>query len=412
MTSTNEVTAREARYEEHPQALAITNAIFPPIPLERWREDPKRTANVGFLGDEMVGAISLHPRRFRLVPGVVVDAAFEHDVGVKEEYRGRGVGMAMIKAATEFLRDRCDFLMVWRSGEASPAYRFYNERTYHTVLNYCIAARLKGPLPAGIEATGVSEIPVEEMFAREEEFLAVFHACYSELGGFMEREKGYYRRQSRDVTWVCIPTAFRLLISERGRALAGYALLVDQTIDGKPRDEVSVADFAVRDRADEETAVRLIAAAAAIAQQQSRILRWTRDAQGPWISLLRRLGFETPRRYMALMGICLRPANVFAKFLVHARDCGAVKALPLNVWVWTVRRGRVPLHDAGTTAPEVTLEMTEHTLARLMAGRLHFANAVEEQLITLSADGAEAALELLEPVFPYARWDYHHFEYT
>ena len=103
---------RECRPEDTADVLQVRNAIFPPITEEDWDQYyPQMTAVLAYLGDEPVGAIPLDEREFLLAPGLSVPVAFENAVGVKEEYRSRGIGTAMIEVAGEFMADRCDLHM-------------------------------------------------------------------------------------------------------------------------------------------------------------------------------------------------------------------------------------------------------------------------------------------------------------
>ena len=120
------LSCREYQPGDTADILEVRNAIFPPLTEEEWdRYCPGNTASLAYRVGEPVGAIPLDQREFVLAPGLTVPVAFEHGVGVKEEYRSQGIGTAMIEAAREFMADRCDLLMVYRGMERSPGYRFY-----------------------------------------------------------------------------------------------------------------------------------------------------------------------------------------------------------------------------------------------------------------------------------------------
>src|SRR5437868_5826355 len=116
---------REYRPEDAAAALALRNAIFPPIGPEHWPQS--QTAAVALLDGQMVGVIPFTVRDFEIAPGVAIRGAFANSVAVAEEYRDRGIGTRMMAEARSFLPRWAEAMFVYTGDEgAGLAYRFYS----------------------------------------------------------------------------------------------------------------------------------------------------------------------------------------------------------------------------------------------------------------------------------------------
>jgi len=132
--------------------------------------------------------------------------AFEHGVGVKEEYRSQGIGTAMIQAAREFMADRCDLLMVYRGAERSPGYRFYI-KSGHQDLLYTRPVKWEPPADLSSQA---ERIDAETLYEHEDEILPIYNHAYASCGGHPPRQPGYWRQALGGMI-------FCLSLSSRGR---------------------------------------------------------------------------------------------------------------------------------------------------------------------------------------------------
>ena len=167
---------RECRPEDTADVLEVRNPIFGPLSEENWdRYWPRMTAALAYLDGEPVGAIPLDQRDFVVAPQVSVPVAFENAVGVKEEYRGRGIGAAIIQAAREFMADRCDLLMVYRGAERTAGYRFYHKSGHRDLL---YLAQVRWDPPSGLSRQA-QRVDLEVLPNHQDEILRAYTSADS-----------------------------------------------------------------------------------------------------------------------------------------------------------------------------------------------------------------------------------------
>lgn len=153
-----EITYREYRPEDAESFVRLHDSAFPAIPAgywPRWSASAPVTAAVAILDGAVVGTVPFHFRDFLVRPGVAVRVACEFSVCVREDLRDRGVGSGLMRAAKQFLRGRCQVMMVHREDERSAAYRYYARNGHHDVAYLRPWAR-RGE--AGVAASGVETI--------------------------------------------------------------------------------------------------------------------------------------------------------------------------------------------------------------------------------------------------------------
>ncbi|HEU0114575.1 MAG TPA: GNAT family N-acetyltransferase, partial [Thermomicrobiales bacterium] len=134
----------ERRPKDDAAALALRNAVFPPIGPAHWADS--QVAAVAYRDDRLVGVIPFIVRPFALAPGVVIRAAFANSVAVAEDLRDQGIGSRMMAAAQRFLPTHADAMCVYTGNEAAgPQYRFYRRTGHHDLL---YPHRMTKPAPA------------------------------------------------------------------------------------------------------------------------------------------------------------------------------------------------------------------------------------------------------------------------
>ncbi len=377
--------------------LSIRNAIFPPISAEDWRRYPSDTASMAFLDGIPIGAIPLDQRRFQIAPGVVIDTAFEHAVGTRADFRSRGVGTAMIEAAAEFLRERAEALMVYRGGERSAGYRFYEKSGHRDLVYMRTLSR-----PAGdVADADVAVQGREELLAIESDLLRVFGATFADYGGFPPREPGYWQRALSDMIFTVIPQDILFVRHPAEGELQAYVIASVRT-GARASEVVTILEIAAT---GEEPARQVIRGVCAEGARRGWPVNTIACVDSPFRMTMRAEGFEEGARHTMIMGRAIAPARLFAK---ACADRDALAELKINAWS--------PSHDwelwEGPRARrEITLEGKELIVQRLLMRRLDVRAAVASDLLTIRGEQADDR-ERLAAALPYCRWEYHTIDWT
>ena len=387
---------REVRPEDVPGILRVRNSIFPPITEKQWAAEPGQTASVAWLDGEVVGALPISLRDFRLGPGVVAPSGWENAVGTRQDVRSRGIGSAMLQSAREFLSDRCDLLLVYRGGERTPGYQFYTQKTGHTDL--CYMRRYVNTAPEANVLPHIACYPGEVMIEREAEFTDVFRAVWDGYGGYPDRRAGYYAWALRALIYECLPTQFRVLCEEDDGRLQGYALLGHRQAP-TPEHNLRVMELATPG-ADPEMARRLLTAAGSLAAREGLGLATGASVLSPYREVYLSLGMEESHRWMMIMGLLLRGPVLFERW---ARAGNRASLPPVRVWTPSTE---VRLNEG--RGPEVALEMKDRTLLRWLCGRIDLRAAIADERITHYG----ASYEPIADLIPFHRWAYHGVDYV
>jgi GNAT superfamily N-acetyltransferase len=388
------IEVRERRPDDDAAALALRNAVFPPIGPDHWADS--QSAAVAFLDGRLVGVIPFIIRPFVIAPGVVIRAAFANSVAVAEDLRDQGIGSRMMAAARRFLPAHADAMCVYTGREADGLqYRFYRRTGHHDLL---YPHRMTRPAPAGEHAlpSGAMVAASDEMPEREAELREVFADCFAGWGGFPARERGYWRRALASRIFVEVPyDAFDLvLVRDGGGRLTAYA------IAGTRERETVVLEGAARDA---DAAASLLAAvdALATARGAERVAIHGHDLGAPLHDALLRAGFAACPRDDVLSGQVVAPETVYDRSLRAAGDGDRP-----SVEVWTPERAL----RLGPGEPDLRLEMKEDELHRLLLRRFDLEVAVRAQRVTVRAGGWDQVRRLARVLAP-APWIYHHMDY-
>lgn len=378
-------------------ALAVRNAIFPPLTLDQWLATKTMTGAVAYLGDDPVGCIPMDQRDFLAAPDTPIRVIFENAVGTREDMRSKGIGTAMIDAAGEFLSDRIDVMMVYRGGERTDGYRFY-EKSGHRDLIYLRGMTWR---EASGRTQGVGVGGPAEMAEDADEIHAAFAATYGELAGFPPRSAGYQHAQLDHQIYTVIPQdTVYLRYPDRGE-LEAYCILAGHT-EGKPDRPMMVDEMA--SRTGDEAMRKVLSAVGAEAASRERAVTRHSSHDDPFRPLAREVGFREDLRSTMIMARIVRPQALFEKTCV---DAGLVEDLKINVW--TPSQDYV-LHEGPEARVEITIEGKDAEITRMLCRRLDVQRAVDHDIISIR-NGTPEIAERLGSALPFARWVYHHIDY-
>ncbi len=389
---------RECRPEDTADVLEVRNPIFGPLSEEDWdRYYPRMTAGLAYLDGEPVGAIPLDQRDFMVAPQVSVPVAFENAVGVKEEYRSRGIGTAIIKAARQFMADRCDLLMVYRGGERSAGYRFY-QKSGHRDLLYLTPVRWDPPSGLSSDAACAD---IEVLHNHEDEILAAYHSTYASYGGHAPRRPGYWREALGGQIFVTVPTEILFYRYPADGEIAAYGVF---GIPQRSGYEANVQVLEIASAAGESGARQILRAAGAEACQRQAAVTDYVSVDYPYRYLYRDLGFVEQGRGLIIMGQIINPQRLFRRV---CRFPELVADLKINIWTPTQD---YVLFEGPKVEKEITLEAKDIIIERLLTRRLDVMSAFHHDLLTIR-NGDEGIAGRIAAALPFSPWCHHHLDW-
>ena len=388
---------REMTSDDVDDMLGVRNSIFPPIAREDWLRYPTQTASMAWLDGVPVGAIPMDQRQFLVAPNTPICAAFEHAVGVRADFRSRGIGTAMIEAAREFLMDRCECLMVYRGAERSIGYNFY-VKSGHRDLIYLRSLKWE---PGEVESADVSVGDCEEAIATQEQMLPVFEAAFGDYGGFPPRSVGYWERALNDLIFVVIPQEIIFIRHPAQGKLAAYCIASART-EVRPDNRVSIQEIAAT---NEEAAREVIKGVCAEGAKRGWPVTTIASVDSPYRMIMREMGFQEDGRHTMIMGQVIAPQRLFQKVCA---DFDAVADLRISVWSPSFD---YLVYEGPNAKREIVVEGKEILLHRLLNRRLDVKAAIASDLVTIQNEQADDR-DRLAAALPYVRWEYHHLDWT
>lgn len=388
---------RELTPDDVDDMLGVRNDIFPPIAREDWLKYPTQTASLAYLDGVPIGAVPMDQRQFLVAPDTPICAAFEHAVGVREDFRSRGIGTAMIDAAREFLKDRCECLMVYRGAERSTGYNFY-VKSGHRDLIYLRSLKWES---GEVEPADVSVGGRDEAIAAQEQMLPVFEAAFGDYGGFPPRSVGYWERALNDLIFVVIPEEILFLRHPAGGELAAYCIASVRT-EVRPDNRVFIQEIA---GTSEEAVREVIKGVCAEGKKRGWPVGTMASVDSPYRMVMREMGFEEDGRHTMIMGRVIAPERLFRK---ACADFDAVAELSISFWSPSFD---YLVYEGPSAKREITVEGKEMLLHRLLNRRLDVKAAIASDLVTIRNEQSDDR-ERLAAALPYVRWEYHHLDWT
>jgi len=398
-----EVEAREIRPDEIDEMLALRNRIFPHLSREGW-EKQEGTCAVALIDGKIVGAIPLAYRDFLIRPDVVLRAAFEHAVGVREDLRDRGIGSAMLNAAKEFLKGKVDVLMVYRGAETSIGYNFY-AKNLHYDMTYIVPWSLPEPALASHGGGDCRVTDIDEFLNREEEVLEVFQSAYGGTAGFPRRRSGYYREILFGMIYEVLPCEFFCIVHPSNGRLDGYLLVGKRTV----RDSVSWQALEIATlNGSHDIAVQLMNKFKVLVSKDPAPVSFRKQSTSIYAPALRETGFvQTPRARTSMM-VMAYPLD--AESMARKAWRFNERLSDVEIKAWSPRREVTLFSPAGKVSRNITLEMKDDTLTRLLLSRLDLEAAVRQELVTAIGATPDDIREIAKSL-PFTPWEYHQTDY-
>jgi GNAT superfamily N-acetyltransferase len=403
-----EIKAREVRASEVELGLEIRNSIFSPITVEEWEKGDPATGSIAFSGEETVGFIPLTLRDIKIAPEVRITAAYENAVGTKESYRGHGIGSKMIDAAKDFITEKADALFVIRGAERSRGYNFYS-KTNHIDLHY--VRKFSSEILFKREHPNVS---VSKIFAEdkkqldlESQMISLFQDSYSNIYGYRERKKGFWKKAFNATYFAAHPTDFTIFKLIEADELTGYIITGLQR-DAKNKDQLPILEMAARNADPVKIKILLEAAANYAFEKEKKGLKVLCGDSNPFLPVLKTLGFTASLRRRQTMAIIPEPKTFFNKF--WRDNFNLPEGIELRVW--TPERDFTLIESANTEEKTnvITLEMKDRTLTRWLLGRIDLKSRIKENTVTINNANDQLIDQIVKGI-PYYDWEYFHIDY-
>lgn len=399
------ITAREFKPDELELGLKIRNEIFAPMTADDWEKEENKTAAIAFEDNRAVGFLPLYLRELKLNKDANVVAAFENAVGTHKDYRGRGVGTAMVNAMCSFLKGKADALYVYRSDERSQGYGFY-KKTGHADLLHLRRFNYENN-EADIDGNVVITGSIEEIYKNQEYLMDIFEETYESFGGFPARYDGYWKKALNSSIYVCLPTEFHFFKHMKNGHMDAY-LIAGKSIDNCGRhtgDRLQVLEMASRTHCEDAMKALLNSACAFAGRIGLKGISILTSDYNPFLFLFESLNFEQLPRGNHMLALSFDSRSFFGKVWKEKFD---LKGVELKVW--TPKQDFVMLESNNDDKMSVTLEMKEDTLTQWLMGRIDFKSRIREGNITV-INGNRQIIEEIAGFIPLCKWQYHHLDY-
>ena len=392
---------REYLEEDFESFLRLHNDVFPPVTADEmahWLAGDDVTAGVAVRGGEVVGEIPVHIREFMVRPGVTVRAAFEHSVCVAGDVRGTGIGTHIQNAMKQFLAGRADALTVYRGGERTPAYRFYEKNglvdlTYHRI--YTLAD------PGSAASQAFELVDMSEMLRHENGMLHVFEDSLGHVGGRQVRGPGFFAETLENLEMCEIKPLLGGLLAEEADGLAGYCIL---SIGRRTSDPLHIMEVASRGRDPQLTEALVRTACSVAADRGTRVTVSLHEFGEGW-DVFRDLGFVGSPRGSMIMGTPLDWEGMADRVWWDQPGLADVQAD-----LFTPEEDATLRRPPGGVARTVTLEMKHRQASRYLFSRLDLAGAVAREMLTVR-DATLQDVEALGRAIPFSAWEIRDFEH-
>jgi predicted N-acetyltransferase YhbS len=390
-----EIEYREYRDQDFESLHALHDAVFPPVSAEqmrRWMARTDVTAGVAVRAGEVLGEIPLHIREFVLRPGVTARLAFEHSVCVREDLRDQGIGSGIHDNMKQFLPGRAEVLAVFRGGERTPGYRFYDR---NGLKDTCYFRSCTLEEPARVPPGDCELRDLSELLEREAEVLGVFQSAFGERGGYEQRGPGFLRTALRNLQWLELRTRFGVYFLEGAGGLAGYCIVSPQQLRS---DTVRIMELATR-HGDQEGAQRLVRSACGLAAEKGVAITVSCQDFSLYWPVYRGLGFEPAPRGSMIMATPVDWEALAARVWQPQRELADVQ-----VDIWTPDEELTVHRPEGEPDRTITLEMKHDQAVRWLLSRLDLPGAADREMLTCRGATPED-LGALGRAIPFCAWE-------
>jgi len=385
---------REYRAQDFESFHALHDAVFPPVSADQMREwmaRPDVTAGVAVRDGEVLGEIPLHIREFVLRPGVTARLAFEHSVCVREELRGQGVGSALQDAMKDFLVGRADCLAVFRGGERTPGYRYYDK---NGLRDTCYLRSQKLADPSAVAESDLALQDISQVVEREAEVLAVFASAFGAHGGYEQRRPGFFGPALRNLQWLELQNEFGVYLVDDEAGLAGYCIVSPRQLRSET---VQIMELATREGCP-DLAERLVRSACSLAADQRAGISVTCQDGARYSALYAKLGFVGAPRGAMIMVTPVDWEGLAAQVWQPQPQLEQVR-----VDLWTAEEEVTVHRPEGRVERTLVLEMKHHQAVRWLVSRLDLGAAVRQETVSCLGAGPED-LAALARAIPFNAW--------
>ena len=330
------------------------------------------------------------------IANTILKSVREKNVDPKEEGLGE-----IISKLSRVLKGRVEVMMVYREGELTPGYNFYFKNEHYDV-SYPRPRILREPRDVAEQRVKIAEI--EELYSRENEVLRVFKSAFYKFGGYPERNIGYWRRALSSIIYQELPQTFKFFYIEDKGSLVGYAIIGRN--HGEPL--VSIFEWATLN-GRKDLAAQLIASISGFAARNKCNVRIYSPDFSLYDDVLKKMGFVGLPRWKSSKMIMVHIVDPESLAKKVWRENESLKDAKVSAWS---TRKQVVLHHPETHVPrkEITLEMKDDILTRLLLSRVDLVNAVKQELVTVVKGDMKDIREVAYSL-PYTPWEYHEIDY-
>jgi len=399
------IAVRELKPEELEMGLTVRNSIFSPINKENWQKGDPKTAAIALSDSEAIGFIPLYLREFRLTSQIAITAAFENAVGVRQDYRGTGIGSQMIDAACHFLKGKADALYVYRGDERSQGYNFY-AKTGHVDLLYMRIFENCNPKGILHEDVIITQ-GTDEIYKNQQNLMTVFDETYYSFGGFPIRNENYWERAFNSSIFASKPmNIYFLRLVEKGYITA-YLIAGNKIM---PENEEEAGRLHILELAacggDSQKMKKVLETTAAFAEEKGfSVIDLEAGDSCPFGNTLTDMRYSTGIRRRQIMSLSFDSKALFNKVWKKRLYLPGIE-----LKVWTPKQEITLVAGKDNNAREVTIEMKEEMLTRWLMGRLNFNAGINEGTITV-ANGNKIIINEIARTIGYNEWEYHPIDY-
>jgi GNAT superfamily N-acetyltransferase len=243
-------------------------------------------AMTAWQGGNLIGAIPLEPRPFRITPTQTIPTAHETVVAIHPDHRAQGIGSAMQTAIAENPPAGTQLITVFREDPQSPAYRWYLKNNFTPLMH----------IDSWFwDAPSSPDINIELYRAHDprldyEALQKLWLRTTQECAGFVDRNQRPLDQWLPIHPYRSRYQFYILLHRHPNRSIAGYALIGVGKMHS-PTNRIDILDLITSNNNPEPL---LYALQRLSTTQNWRPIRWPLATQDPNTTFARNNGFTNP----------------------------------------------------------------------------------------------------------------------